>query len=67
MHFFKFNFCSTIFAIYGVHRNILPACIVVVIVDFSFTMVLTPQVISITFYSEHVKSNKFCSEALILA
>ena len=30
-------------------------------------MLLTSQVISIAFYSEREKSNKFCSEALILA
>ena len=34
---------------------------------FGFTTLLTSQVISIAFYSEREKSDKFCSEALILA
>ena len=37
---------------------------IVVVVDWGFTMLLTSQVISITFYSEHEKANKFCSETL---
>ena len=40
---------------------------VVVVVDLCFMMLLTSQVISVTFYNEHKKSNKFCPEALILA
>ena len=39
----------------------------VVVVDLGFTTLLTSQVISVTFYSEHEKSDKFCSEAVILA
>ena len=39
---------------------------VVVVVDLGFTTLLTPQVISVTFYSERENSYKFCSEALIL-
>ena len=35
--------------------------------DLGFMMLLTPQVISIAFYSEHEKSDKFCSKALISA
>ena len=38
----------------------------VVVVDLGFTTLLTSQVISIAFYSEHKKSDEFCSEALIL-
>ena len=37
------------------------------VLDLGFTMLLTSQVISIAFYSEHEKSYKFYSEALILA
>ena len=37
------------------------------LVDLGFTTRLTSQVISVAFYSEHEKSDKFCSEALILA
>ena len=47
--------------------KVVDAAAVVVVVDLSFTMLLTSQVISITFYSERKKSDKFCSEALILA
>ena len=39
---------------------------VVVVVDFGFTTLLTSQVISITFYSEGEKADKFCSGALRL-
>ena len=39
----------------------------VVVVDLGFTTLLTSQVISVSFYSEREKSDKFCSEALILA
>ena len=39
----------------------------VVVVVLDFTMHLTSQVISIAFYSEREKSDKFCSEALIAA
>ena len=38
-----------------------------VVVDLGFTTLLTFQVISIAFYSERKKSDKFCSEALISA
>ena len=41
--------------------------VVVVVVDLGFTKLLTSQVISVTFYSELEKSDKFCSEALISA
>ena len=37
------------------------------VVDLGFTTLLTSQVISMAFYSEREKSDKFCSEALILA
>ena len=37
----------------------------VVVADLGFTMLLTSQVISVAFYSEHEKSDKICSEALI--
>ena len=33
--------------------------VVVVVVDLGFTTLLTPQVISVAFYSEHEKSDKF--------
>ena len=46
-------------------RKGCPTCIVVV--DSGFMMLLTSQVISITFYSEHEKCSKFCSDALISA
>ena len=36
-------------------------------VDFGFTTLLTSQVISVAFYSEREKSDKFCSKALISA
>ena len=39
----------------------------VLVVDLGFTMQLTSQVISVAFYSEREKSDKFCSEALISA
>ena len=38
-----------------------------VVVDLGFTMLLTSRVISVAFYSEHEKADKFCSEALISA
>ena len=38
-----------------------------VIVDLGFKTLLTSQVISIAFYSEREKSDKFCSEAVIPA
>ena len=41
--------------------------IIVIVVDLAFTMLLTSQVISIAFYSEREKSDKFCSEAPISA
>ena len=37
------------------------------LVDLGFTTHLTSQVIRVAFYSERVKSDKFCSEALISA
>ena len=39
----------------------------IVVVVFGFTSLLTSLVISVAFYSEREKSDKFCSEALILA
>ena len=36
-------------------------------VGFGFKTILTSQVISVAFYSEREKSNKFCSVALISA
>ena len=41
--------------------------VAVVVVDLGFTSLLTSQTISVAFYSEHEKSDKFCSEALISA
>ena len=41
--------------------------VVVVVVDLGFTTLLTSQVISVAFYREREKSDKFCSEALISA
>ena len=38
-----------------------------VVVVLGFTMLLTSQVISVAFYSEREKSDKFCSKALISA
>ena len=38
-----------------------------VVVGLGFTTFLTSQVISIAFYSEHEKSDKFCSETQISA
>ena len=38
-----------------------------VVVVLGFTTLLTSQVISVAFYSERQKSEKFCSEALISA
>ena len=38
-----------------------------IVVYLGFTMLLISQVISIAFYSEREKSNRFCSEALISA
>ena len=35
--------------------------------DLGFTMLLTSQVIRVAFYSEQEKSDKCCSEVLILA
>ena len=40
---------------------------VVVVVVLGFTTLLTFQIISVVFYSESEKSDKFCSEALISA
>ena len=37
------------------------------LVDLGFTTLLTSQVISVAFYSEREKSDKFCSEAVISA
>ena len=39
----------------------------VVVVVLGFTTLLTSQIISVAFYIEHEKSDKFCSEALISA
>ena len=39
----------------------------VVVVGLGFTTLLTSQVVSVAFYSEREKSDKFCSEALISA
>ena len=39
----------------------------VAVVDLGFTTLLIPQVISVAFYSEREKCDKFCSEVLILA
>ena len=39
----------------------------VVVLVLGFTTLLTSQVISVAFYSQRVKSDKFCSEALISA
>ena len=41
--------------------------LLLVVVDWGFTMLLTSQVISFAFYSERERSDKFCSEALISA
>ena len=41
--------------------------VVVVVVDFGLTTLLTSQVISGAFNSEREKSDKFCLEALISA
>ena len=38
-----------------------------VVVDLGFTTLLTSQVISVAFYSEREKSDKFCSQTLISA
>ena len=43
------------------------AAVDVVVVDEVSRHFLTSQVISVAFYSEREKSDKFCSEALILA
>ena len=37
-----------------------------VVVDLGFTTLLTSQVISVAIYNDTEKSDKFCSEALIL-
>ena len=47
--------------------NILGREGLIVVVDLGFTMLLKSQAICVAFYSEHEKSNKFCSEALISA
>ena len=50
--------------------NLLSSCPTqgrVVVVDLGFTTLLTSQIISVAFYSEREKSDKFCSEALISA
>ena len=39
----------------------------VVVLDLGFTTLLTSQVISVAFYSEREKSDKFCSAGLISA
>ena len=41
--------------------------VVVVVVDLGFMMLLTSRVISVAFYNECEKSDKFSSEALISA
>ena len=38
---------------------------VVVVVVLGFTTLLTSEVISVAFYTEREKSDKFCTEALI--
>ena len=53
-----------------VHTNLILVMVLLVVVVglvLGFTTLLTSQVISVAFYSEHEKSDKFCSEALILA
>ena len=43
------------------------AVVAVVVVSLGFTTLLTSQVISVAFYIEREKSDKFCSEAVISA
>ena len=38
-----------------------------VVLDLGFTALLTSKVVSVAFYGEREKSEKFCSEALISA
>ena len=49
------------------HLNVTLNLIKFVVVDLGFTTLLTSQVISVAFYSEREKSDKFCSEAVISA
>ena len=39
----------------------------VVVIGLDFTTLLTSQVISVAFYSDREKSDRFCSEALVSA
>ena len=56
---------------FALHANsvcgyyIVGSKILVVVADLGFTTLLPSQVISVAFYSERGKSDKFCSEALI--
>ena len=54
------NWCSVE---YGLVVYQTSAILDIVVVDLGFTMLLISQVISVAFYSEREKSNKFCSEA----
>ena len=55
-----FPFCM----IHNSHRR-KKVVVVVVVVNLGFTTLSTSQVISVAFYSELEKSDKFCTEALI--
>ena len=62
---FKEFICCTVVVEVAVAAAVVAAVAaavaVAVVVDLGFTMLLTSQVIGITFYSEREKSDKFCS------
>ena len=66
--FYHFHFVSSLYVLTMLtHGPDEAITVLVVVVDLGFMMLLTSQIISVAFYSEREKSNKFCSEALILA
>ena len=58
---------STISKNGGSNENVKVRIRKLVVVVLGFTTLLTSQVISVAYYSEREKSDKFCSEALISA
>ena len=51
----------------GLAVTVVVVVVAVVVDELGFTTLLTSQVISVAFYSEREKSDKFCSETLISA
>ena len=62
-----FLFKQSLWIKYVINKVKLKIITTAIAIVFGFTMLLTSQVISVAFYRVCEKSDKFCSEALILA